>query len=117
MPTSTVPRPAPPWAAARLPAAMADPTAGGSRDDPRPGSSGPGTGPVRGLDRGGLAMFGTLTGIATTSALCVAAGVGAGWLLDNASGAPHVFVFLGLAVGVAAAVFTTRHIVKRFFGQ
>lgn len=65
--------------------------------------------------RGAFAMFGTLTGIATLSAICVALGVGVGWWLDERTSAPHVFVFLGLVLGVAAAVLSTWSIVKRYF--
>jgi hypothetical protein len=64
---------------------------------------------------GAFAMFGTLTGIATLSAVLVAGGAGLGLLVDNWTSAPHVFVFLGLVLGVLAAVLATRSIVRRFF--
>ncbi|MGH8867286.1 MAG: AtpZ/AtpI family protein [Actinomycetes bacterium] len=64
-------------------------------------------------ERGAFAMFGALTGIGSLSAFCVALGVGVGWWLDERTSAPHVFVFLGLALGVAAAVLSTWSIVKR----
>jgi hypothetical protein len=66
-------------------------------------------------DRGAFAMFGTLTGIATLSAVLVVGGAGLGLLLDDWTSAPHVFVFLGLVLGVLAAVLATRSIVRRFF--
>lgn len=68
-------------------------------------------------ERGAFALFGTLTGIATLSAACVALGAGVGWWLDEVTSAPHVFVFLGLALGVAAAVLSTWSIVKRYFRE
>ena len=68
-----------------------------------------------GADRSAVAMFGTLTGIATTSAVLVVGGTALGYLVDSWTGAPHVFVFLGIALGIAAAVLLTRSIVRRFF--
>lgn len=65
--------------------------------------------------RGAFAMFGTLTGIATLSAVLVVGGAGLGLLLDNWTSAPHVFVFLGLVLGVLTAVLAVRSIVRRFF--
>ena len=66
-------------------------------------------------DRSATAMFGALTGIATLSAALVVGGAGLGLLVDDKTGAPHVFVFLGLVLGVAAAVLATRSIIRRFF--
>ncbi len=66
-------------------------------------------------DRSAMAMFGALTGIATLSAALVVGGAGLGLLVDDKSGAPHVFVFLGLVLGTAAAVLATRSIIRRFF--
>jgi F0F1-type ATP synthase assembly protein I len=68
-----------------------------------------------GADRSAVAMFGALTGIATTSAVLVVGGAALGYLVDGWTGAPHVFVFLGIALGIAAAVLLTRSIVRRFF--
>jgi F0F1-type ATP synthase assembly protein I len=68
-----------------------------------------------GADRSAFAMFGALTGIATTSAVLVVGGAALGYLIDSWTGAPHVFVFLGIALGIAAAVLLTRSIVRRFF--
>jgi len=66
-------------------------------------------------DRSAVAMFGALTGIATMSAVLVVGGAALGYLVDGWTGAPHVFVFLGLALGIAAAVLSARSIVRRFF--
>ena len=66
-------------------------------------------------DRSATAMFGALTGIATLSAALVVGGAGLGLLVDDKTGAPHVFVFLGLVLGIAAAVLATRSIIRRFF--
>jgi hypothetical protein len=68
-----------------------------------------------GADRSAVAMFGALTGIATTSAVLVVGGTALGYLVDGWTGAPHVFVFLGIALGIALAVLSTRSIVRRFF--
>jgi F0F1-type ATP synthase assembly protein I len=66
-------------------------------------------------ERGAFAMFGALSGIATLSATLVVGGAGLGLLLDDWTSAPHVFVFVGLVLGVLAAVLATRSIVRRFF--
>jgi F0F1-type ATP synthase assembly protein I len=66
-------------------------------------------------DRSAGAMFGALTGIATLSAALVVGGAALGLLVDDQTGAPHVFVFLGLVLGLVAAVLTTRSIIRRFF--
>jgi|SRR5215210_3341890 len=66
-------------------------------------------------DRSAMAMFGALTGIATLSAALVVGGAGLGLLVDDTTGAPHVFVFLGLVLGTMAAVLATRSIIRRFF--
>lgn len=66
-------------------------------------------------ERGAFAMFGTLTGIATLSAVLVVGGAALGLLVDEWTSAPHVFVFVGLLLGVVAAVLAVRSIVRRFF--
>jgi F0F1-type ATP synthase assembly protein I len=66
-------------------------------------------------DRSALAMFGTLTGIATLSAVLVVGGAVLGALLDDVTSAPHVFLFLGLILGSVAAVLATRSIIRRSF--
>ena len=67
-------------------------------------------------DRGAMAMFGALTGIAVTSAVLVVGGALLGYLVDGWTGAPHVFVFAGIVVGALLAVVSARSIVTRFFG-
>jgi F0F1-type ATP synthase assembly protein I len=66
-------------------------------------------------DRSAFAMFGALTGIATLTAALVVGGAALGLLVDDKTSAPHIFVFLGLALGVVAAVLATRSIIRRFF--
>lgn len=66
-------------------------------------------------DRSAFAMFGALTGIATLTAALVVGGAVLGLLVDDLTSAPHIFVFLGLVLGVAAAVLATRRIIGRFF--
>ena len=65
--------------------------------------------------RGAGSMFGALSGIATLNAVLVLLGVALGYLLDEATSAPHVFLFLGLLAGIAAGVLSTRTIVRRYF--
>jgi F0F1-type ATP synthase assembly protein I len=62
-------------------------------------------------------MFGALTGTAIVIAVLVAGGVALGYLLDEVLSTPHIFLFLGLVLGAAAAVAATRSIVTRFFGS
>jgi F0F1-type ATP synthase assembly protein I len=71
-------------------------------------------GPAQGSGRDAIAAFVALTGIATTSAICVVAGVALGWLVDDRVGAPHVFVFLGLVAGIAAAVWSAMSIARKY---
>jgi F0F1-type ATP synthase assembly protein I len=66
-------------------------------------------------ERGPFAMFSALTGIATLTAALVVGGAVLGWLVDDWTSAPHVFVFVGLVLGVLAAALATRDIVRRFF--
>lgn len=67
-------------------------------------------------ERGAFAMFGALTGIATLTAALVVGGAVVGYAVDRATSAPHVFVFLGLVLGIVVAVLSVRSIVRRFFG-
>jgi F0F1-type ATP synthase assembly protein I len=67
-------------------------------------------------ERGPFAMFGALTGIAVTSAVLVVGGAVLGYLLDGWTGAPHVFIFVGIVLGAVVAVMSARSIVQRFFG-
>ena len=66
-------------------------------------------------DRSAMAMSGALTGIATLTAALIVGGAALGLLVDDLTSAPHVFVFLGLVLGLVAAVLTTRSIIRRFF--
>ena len=65
--------------------------------------------------RGAFAMFSTLTGIATLSAVLVVGGAVLGLLVDRWTSAPHVFVFVGLVLGVAGRRAGDARIVRRFF--
>ena len=72
------------------------------------------SGPAQGSGRDALAAFAALTGIATTSAICVVAGVALGWFLDERVGTPHVLVFVGLLAGIAAAVWSAMSIARKY---
>ena len=96
------------WHPAASPARVASTDA---RASDRLGSNGDGSrGDRQGQppERGAFAMFGALTGIATLSAVLVVGGAGLGLLVDDWTSAPHVFVFVGLVLGVVAAVLATR---------
>ena len=54
-------------------------------------------------------------GLGLMIALCLAAGLVAGWLLDRALGTLPLFLFLGLVLGVAAGAWAARAEWKRFF--
>ena len=64
---------------------------------------------------GPFSMFGTLTGLAGLIAVLVGAGMVLGYFLDSLLSTPHVFLFVGLVLGIAAAVLATRSIVTRYF--
>jgi nitrate reductase gamma subunit len=49
------------------------------------------------------------------SALCIAAGVGGGYWLSEATKTGAAVVFAGLAVGMLAAIATTYFTIRRFF--
>lgn len=49
-----------------------------------------------------------------TIAVCVAGGMGAGYLLGDSIGASAGLIFAGLAVGLVAAVVTVRAEIKRY---
>ena len=57
----------------------------------------------------------TLTGLACLIAVLVGAGMALGYFLDSLLSTPHVFLFVGLVLGIAAAVLATRSIVTRYF--
>ena len=54
-------------------------------------------------------------GLGLLNATCLAVGLIAGWLIDGALGTLPLFLFLGLAAGVATGVFATRAEWKRYF--
>ena len=64
---------------------------------------------------GPFSMFGALTGLATLIAGLVFGGMALGYFLDSLLSTPHVFLFAGLVLGIAAAVLATRSIVTRYF--
>lgn len=45
-----------------------------------------------------------LLGLGAASAVAILAGLGLGWLVDSLAGTTPIFLFLGLALGIAAAV-------------
>jgi hypothetical protein len=101
----------------RFPAACPRLASQGSlRIRPRPQQMGDVVTPEPSPQPGAFAMFGALTGIATLSAALVVGGAALGLLVDSWTSAPHVFLFVGLVLGVAAAVLATRSIVRRVFG-
>ena len=54
-------------------------------------------------------------GLGMMNALCLGAGLTAGWFADQALGTLPLFLFLGLILGIAAGVLATRSEIKRFF--
>ena len=57
---------------------------------------------------------GTLLGMGVTTALCLGAGVGGGYWLDETFKTGLVLTFVGLVLGTAAAVMAVYLEVKRF---
>jgi len=49
------------------------------------------------------------------NAICLGAGLAGGWFVDQALGTLPLFLFLGLAAGIAVGVVATRSELKRFF--
>lgn len=56
----------------------------------------------------------TLLGMGVTAALCVGAGIGGGYWLDGALKTGLTFTFVGLALGVVAAVAAVYYEVKAY---
>lgn len=54
-------------------------------------------------------------GIGLMNAICLGAGLAGGWFVDQALGTLPLFLFLGLAAGIAVGVVATRSELKRFF--
>jgi hypothetical protein len=63
-------------------------------------------------DRPGIMAF---AGLGILNALCLAAGLVIGWLVDRALGTLPLFLFLGLIAGIALGVLATRAEWKRYF--
>ena len=58
--------------------------------------------------------FSTLIGMGVATALCVAVGVGGGYWLDRTFHTGELLTFVGLALGVVAAVVVVYFDVKTF---
>ncbi len=54
-------------------------------------------------------------GLGLMNALCLAAGLVAGWLADEALGTLPLFLFVGMVLGIALGIFATRSEIKRYF--
>jgi F0F1-type ATP synthase assembly protein I len=54
-------------------------------------------------------------GLGMLNAVCLGAGLGGGWLIDNALGTLPLFLFLGLIAGIGAGVLATRAEWKQYF--
>jgi F0F1-type ATP synthase assembly protein I len=63
-------------------------------------------------ERPGILAF---AGLGLLNAMCLAAGMFVGWLVDRALGTLPMFLFLGLLAGIAAGVIATRAEIKRYF--
>jgi len=67
-----------------------------------------------GVSRKPSPSFSTLIGMGVTTALCVAVGVGGGYWLDRTFRTGELLTFVGLALGVAAAVAAVYLEIKTF---
>jgi len=56
-----------------------------------------------------------LAGLGLLNALCLGAGLTGGWFVDQALGTLPLFLFIGLALGIATGVYATRSEIKRYF--
>jgi F0F1-type ATP synthase assembly protein I len=54
-------------------------------------------------------------GLGLLNAICLGVGLVVGWFVDRALGTLPLFLFLGLAAGVAMGVLATRAELKRYF--
>lgn len=59
----------------------------------------------------------TLLGIGVASAVCVAVGMGLGWLVDGWLHTFPVFVLVGLALGIVAACAYVYVEIRKFLGN
>ncbi len=62
--------------------------------------------------RPGILQF---AGLGLFNALCLGAGLAAGWFTDQALGTLPLFLFVGLILGITFGVLATRSEIKRFF--
>jgi len=62
----------------------------------------------------GLPSAYAFVGMGTSAAVCVAVGVGLGILADSHAGTAPLFLFVGLLLGIVAAVATVVAQVRRF---
>lgn len=53
-------------------------------------------------------------GLGMLNALCLAAGMVAGWVVDGALGTSPLLLLVGLVVGVVAGIFATRAELRRY---
>jgi len=67
-----------------------------------------------GVSRKPSPSFATLIGMGVTTALCVAAGVGCGYWLDATFHTGALLIFVGLALGLVAAVAAVYLEIKAF---
>ncbi len=63
--------------------------------------------------RSGPTLF-ELAGIGVMSAFCIAAGTGGGYWIAEATGAGAAVIFVGISVGIAAAVAAAYVKIKRY---
>lgn len=56
----------------------------------------------------------TLLGLGATNALCLVIGLGIGWGIDSALDTKPVFIFVGIAAGVAMGVAATWAEMRKF---
>lgn len=63
-------------------------------------------------EKPGIMQF---AGLGLMNAICLGAGLTAGWFADQALGTLPLFLFVGLAAGIVLGVCATRSELKRFF--
>jgi F0F1-type ATP synthase assembly protein I len=63
-------------------------------------------------EKPGIMQF---AGLGLLNAICLGAGLTAGWFVDQALGTLPVFLFVGLVGGIGLGVYATRSELKRFF--
>jgi len=61
--------------------------------------------------RPGILQF---AGLGLLNAICLGAGLTAGWFADRALGTLPLFLFIGLILGIACGVILTRSEIKRY---